>query len=72
MVSRSAPKAPQAAPSVGVAKPKMMLPRAAKTRAAGGTRPLMNSIQAALRSVARSSSGSIGARDGFKRQRIMV
>ena len=35
---------PQPAASVGVAKPKSILPNAAKTKAAGGTNPRKNSI----------------------------
>ena len=37
--------APKPAPCVGVARPNMMLPSAAMTRAAGGTRPAKKSTQ---------------------------
>ena len=41
------PIAPQPAASVGVAKPNKILPSEAKTKAAGGTKPIKNSFQTA-------------------------
>ena len=57
-----APIAPQPAASVGVAKPNNILPSAANTNAAGGTKPRKNSIQTCFILVALISSGKTGPR----------
>ena len=65
------PIAPHPAASVGVANPKRILPRAANTNAAGGTKPKKNSIQTAFMLVALSSGGNTGPRLGSS-QHLMV
>ena len=67
--SKIAPSAPQPAPSVGVAKPKRMLPNAANTKNAGGTNPRKNSRHTSAMLAARSSSGIAGPKDGLIKHR---
>ena len=69
MVSASEPVAPTAAPSVGVAKPKRMLPSEASTSTAGGTSPCRNSFSTAIFDAACSASGNAGPSDGLIAQR---
>ena len=70
--SNKAPIAPQPAASVGVAKPNNILPNAAKTRAAGGTKPKKNSIQTSFMLAALISSGITGPNFGFIMHLIVV
>ena len=69
---RSAPIAPQPAASVGVAKPNKILPSAAKTSAAGGTKPKKNSIQTFVMLVALMSLGKGGPSFGSIMHLIVV
>src|SRR5210317_1329727 len=70
--SNNEPKAPQPAASVGVAKPKSILPNAAKTKAAGGTNPRKNSIHTAFILVALNSGGKAGPKLGSIQHLIVV
>ena len=70
--NNKAPIAPHPAASVGVAKPNKILPSAAKTNAAGGTKPRRNSIQTSFILVARISTGSTGPKLGSNQQRIVI
>ena len=62
--SNNAPIAPHPAASVGVAKPNKILPKAAKTNAAGGTKPRKNSIQTSFMVAASNFFGAVFARLG--------
>ena len=70
--SNKAPIAPQPAASVGVANPNKILPRAAKTKAAGGTKPKKNSIQTNFMLLALISTGNGGPSSGFIQHLIVV
>ena len=64
--------APHPAASVGVANPNNILPSAAKTNAAGGTRPKKNSTQTLLILLALIFSGKGGPNFGFMAHLIVV
>ena len=65
-VRKSAPTAPSAAPSVGVAMPAMMEPSEEMSRTVIGTIPLMNSTSSSSFEPERSSSASAGPSDGLR------
>lgn len=69
---KSEPTAPQAAPSVGVARPNTMLPSAASTSTAGGTRPWKNCTHTSRMFAGCSSIGSAGPSAGSIMQRIIA
>ena len=60
------------AASVGVAKPNKILPKAAKTKAAGGTNPRKNSTHTSFMLAARISSGRTGPNFGLIIHLIVV
>ena len=60
------------AASVGVANPNKILPKAAKTNAAGGTNPRKNSIHTSFMLVALMSSGKTGPNFGLIMHLIVV
>ena len=70
--SNNAPIAPQPAASVGVAKPNKILPNAANTNAAGGTKPKKNSIQTSFMLAALISTGITGPSFGLIIHLIVV
>ena len=66
------PKAPIPAPSVGVARPNKILPKAKNTNAAGGTKPIKNSIHTLPILVGLSLAGSTGPNFGFRKHLSVV
>ena len=60
------------APSVGVARPNKILPKAKKTKPAGGIKPIKNSYQTLAIFFGRSEAGNTGPSLGFKKHLNVV